>query len=76
MGITRLDELRNSPAARDKKSFSQIIVIIIRSLNNILLNKIRQILFFRYFCIHFQLHFWSADHYFNLNKRYLAKFLT
>jgi hypothetical protein len=36
MAITRSEELRRSPAARDKKSPLQIIAIIIRSLNNIL----------------------------------------
>jgi hypothetical protein len=32
--ITRSDELRHSPAARDTKSSSRVTVIIIRSLNN------------------------------------------
>jgi hypothetical protein len=35
MAITRSDELRHSPAARDTTSSSREIAIIIRSLNNI-----------------------------------------
>jgi hypothetical protein len=37
MAITRSDELRHSPAARDGKSTSRVIAIIICSLNNTLL---------------------------------------
>jgi hypothetical protein len=37
MAITRSDELRHPPAARDTKSSSGVIAIIIRSVNNILL---------------------------------------
>jgi hypothetical protein len=36
MAITCWDGLRHSPAARDTKSSSRVIAIIIRSLNNIL----------------------------------------
>jgi hypothetical protein len=35
MAITRSHELRHSSSARDTKSSSRVIVIIIRSLNNI-----------------------------------------
>jgi hypothetical protein len=38
MAITRSDELRHSSAARDTKSSSRVIAIIICSLNNVLLN--------------------------------------
>jgi hypothetical protein len=38
MAITHLDELRHSSAARDTKSSSRVIAIIICSLNNVLLN--------------------------------------
>jgi hypothetical protein len=34
MAVARSDELRHSPAARDTKSSSRVIAIIIRSLNN------------------------------------------
>jgi hypothetical protein len=37
MAITRSDELSHSPAARDRKSSSRVIAIIIHSLNNTLL---------------------------------------
>jgi hypothetical protein len=37
MAITRSNELRHSPVARDIKSASRVVAIIIRSLNNILL---------------------------------------
>jgi hypothetical protein len=37
MAMTRSDELRHSPAARDRKSSLGVIAIIIRSLNNTLL---------------------------------------
>jgi hypothetical protein len=40
MAITRSDGLRHSPAARDTKSSSRVIAIIIRSLINILLSNI------------------------------------
>jgi hypothetical protein len=35
MAVSRSDELRHSPAARDTKSSSRVIDIIIRALNNI-----------------------------------------
>jgi hypothetical protein len=37
MSITRSDELRHSPLARDTKSTSGVLAIIIRLLNTILL---------------------------------------
>jgi hypothetical protein len=41
MAITRSDELRHSPAGRDTKLASRVIVIIICSLNNILFSNLR-----------------------------------
>jgi hypothetical protein len=47
MTITRSDELHHSPAARDTKSSSRVIAIIIRLLNNILFSTLR--LYERYY---------------------------
>jgi hypothetical protein len=53
MAITRSDELRHSPAARDTKSSAQVTTIIIRSLNNILLETVIRNFIAEYFLIHF-----------------------